>query len=74
MNKVRRKNIQNAALKIEEQLDLLREYLAEEEDAFDSLSEGLQQTMRGEEMEECIEILDENIDAIDDALDNLRDI
>lgn len=74
MNKVRRKNIQNAALKIEEQLDLLREYLAEEEDSFDSLSEGLQQTMRGEEMEECIEILDENIDAIDDALDNLRDI
>lgn len=74
MNKVRRKNIQNAALKIEEQLNLLREYLAEEEDAFDSLSEGLQQTMRGEEMEECIEILDENIDAINDALDNLRDI
>ncbi len=74
MNKVRRKNIKDAVLKIEENLKLLDLCLYEEENAFDSLSEGLQQTMRGEEMEECIDLLSDNIDKIRDSLDELKEI
>lgn len=74
MNKTRRKNIKDAVLKIEENLKLLDLCLYEEENAFDSLSEGLQQTMRGEEMEECIDLLSDNIDKIRDSLDELKEI
>lgn len=74
MNKTRRKKIKDAVLKIEEQLMSLDLCLCEEECAFDSLSEGLQQTMRGEEMEECIDLLSDNIDKIRDSLDELKEI
>ena len=74
MNKTRRKKIKDAVLKIEEQLMSLDLCLCEEENAFDSLSEGLQQTMRGEEMEECIDLLSDNIDKIRDSLDELKEI
>jgi len=74
MNKVRRKKIKDAISKIEEQLILLDLCLCEEECAFDSLSEGLQQTGRGEEMEECIDLLNDNIDKIRDSLDELKEI
>lgn len=74
MNKVRRKNINDAVKRIEEQLELLRGYQLEEEMSFDSLTEGLQCTARGEEMEECIDILDTNIGDIENALEEIKEI
>lgn len=74
MNKERRNKINKAVKIIETQLDELRNCLLDEEMAFDSLSEGLQQTARGEEMEECIEILEETIDKIEESCEELKDI
>ena len=46
----------------------------EEQNAFDNLSEGLQQTMRGMNMEDAIDSMDEASDNLNSAIDNLNDI
>ena len=46
----------------------------EEENAFDNLTEGLQQTMRGEQMEENVSEMEEAIDKIDEVIECLDNI
>lgn len=46
----------------------------EEEDAFDSMPEGLQGSERGEISEEAIELLDSACDGLGDVLGYLNDI
>lgn len=46
----------------------------EEQDAFDNMSEGLQQTMRGEQMDENVYSLQEAIDKIEEAIDSINDV
>ena len=43
-------------------------------DAFENLSEGLQQTMRGEQMEDNISEMEEAIDKIEEILDNIDNV
>lgn len=74
MNKLRRKQIQKAVEKINDGLSELRGVMDEEQDAFDNLSEGLQQTMRGEAMESNVDMLDEVIEQIEEALESLDGI
>lgn len=45
----------------------------EEQDAFDNMPEGLQESDRGVEMEENIEALDDAISALDDAISSLQE-
>lgn len=71
MNNERRARIKTAHKMIKDALQILESVKDDEEDAFDNLSEGLQQTMRGEQMEENVDTLDGVIEAIEDALGEL---
>lgn len=74
MNNKRRQLIKNAIELIEKGKNILQQVLDDEEMAFDNLSEGLQQTMRGEEMQENIDILNDVIEGIDNALEEMDNI
>ena len=50
------------------------EVKTEEEIAFDNLSDGLQQTMRGETMEENVDIMEDAIEKIEEVVDLLDEI
>ncbi len=54
--------------------DVLEEVRDEEQDAFDNLPEGLQDSERGDMMQEAIGNLDEAIDNLDDVLSSLENV
>ena len=74
MNKTRRKQIEQAKELLNKVNDIINDVLNEEDFAFNNLSEGLQQTMRGETMENNIDELSEAIDNIEEAMNNLDNI
>ena len=74
MNKIRRKQIDEAKTLINKGLDIIQDVLSEEDFAFNNLSEGLQQTMRGESMESNVDELEECVDHINEALECLDNI
>ena len=74
MNKERRRLMYNGISIIKRGVEILKEVSNDEQDAFDNLPEGLQQTMRGEKMEENVDILEESISEIENALEELIDI
>ena len=74
MNKERRKKISIIIKEIEQVKDRLQEVLSEEESVFDNMPENLQCSMRGEESEESIDYMNEAIDALDNALEQLEEI
>lgn len=74
MNAKRRKRIALAADTIEIEIDLLREILDQEQEAYDNLPEGLQASSRGEAIQEIIDRLEQAIDSFDSAIDELRNL
>lgn len=68
MNNVRRKELDN----IIEELELLKQKIEfimdDEQECFDNLSEGLQQSMRGQQMEEAVANLSLAVDSIDEVV------
>ena len=74
MNKERRKDLSKAMDKLYEGKDLLQSVLEEEQNAFDNMPEGLQQSERGETMEEGISAMEEFLYAIEEGLENLEDL
>lgn len=74
MNKERRARISNIIKEIEQVKDRLQEVLSEEESVFDNMPENLQYSMKGEESEESIDYMNEAIDALDNALEQLEEI
>lgn len=78
MNKARRKRINEVASKIESFLTDIKSEIediqADEEYAYDSMPENLQGSMRGMDSEEAIDLLDEAIEKIEDAIDSLNSI
>lgn len=67
MNQERRVQLFKAKGMIINAIDVLKDISNKEEIAFDNLSEGLQQTMRGQQMED-------NIDNFNDAINGLKDM
>lgn len=65
MNKQRRKQIAAAIELIEQAQAILEEVIAEEQEAFDNLPEGIQASERGEAMEEYIYTLESFQDGLD---------
>ena len=65
MNKQRRKQIAAAIELIEQAQAILEEVIAEEQEAFDNLPEGIQASERGELMEEYIYTLESFQDGLD---------
>lgn len=74
MNKQRRKEIKIIIEQLSELQTKLELINDEEQFAYDSLSEGLQSTLRGMESEEAIDILDEATEGIDDIIKSLTTI
>ena len=74
MNNNRRKQIGKAIEKIEEVTSILQEVLNEEEDAFDNMPENLQGSVRGEQSQEAIDILETSIGNLEDIVDELTGI
>ena len=74
MNKERRTKIKNIIKEIEQVKEKLQEVLSEEETIFDNLPENLQYSMRGEESEASIDCMNEAVDALDNAVEQLEEI
>lgn len=74
MNNERRKKINQVKNLLEQAKDIINDVLSDEDLAFNNLSEGLQCTMRGEQMESNVSEMEEAIDNIDNVLDNLNNI
>ena len=68
MNKQRRESIKKAYGLIEDAKDRIDMALADEQESYDNLPEGIQCSERGEEMEENIEQLEECSGNLEDAL------
>ena len=74
MNKTRRKaleKVQDKLLEAQADLQWIRE---EEEDAFDNLPESIQDSEKGESMQEAISTMEEIDSSIQDAIDSLSEL
>ncbi len=68
MNNQKRKEL-NKAIELLEQAQSIVESVLEDEDfGFNNLTDGLQQTIRGQEMEAAIDNMNEALDSIDEAI------
>lgn len=74
MNKDRRNKISDVIKMLDTTIDKLRDILFEEEMVFDNMPENLQGSLRGEESEEAIDIMNEALDSLQNACDNLSSI
>lgn len=74
MNKERRTKITKIIKEIEQVKNKLQDVLSEEENVFDNMPENLQCSMRGEESEESIDYMNEAVDALDNAIEQLEGI
>lgn len=74
MNKKRRKEIENLRESISETKAKLQDLLDEEQQAFDNMPESIQESERGEEMQEIIEYMEAAIDSLGEATESLTEI
>lgn len=74
MNKNRKKEIIKCCNSIELLINNLKSLKDDEEFSYDMIPENLQYSMRAEYSDECIELLDENIDLLEEAIENIRGI
>ena len=74
MNKKRRKEIENLRESISETKAKLQDLLDEEQQAFDNMPESIQESERGEEMQEIIEYMEAAIDSLEGATESLTEI
>lgn len=74
MNKDRRKSIERIVDKINEIKADLTSIRGDEEEAYDNLPEGIQESERGDSMQEAIEAMDNADGALQEAADFLEEI
>lgn len=74
MNKTRRKELASIVELIEEARERLEAVKDEEQEAFDNMPESLQESERGETMQEYINIMEKLLDALEDGTDELQEI
>ena len=81
MNKSRRAQIKEIMEKLREDVsqligearEAIEEVSSEEQEAYDNLPENLQYSEKGENMERCVEALDEMVSFLEDDWDELND-
>lgn len=73
MNKERRGKLKKAIELLEQAKEIIEDVNMDEEFSFGSLNEGLQATMRGQQMEDCIDNMNEAMDYIEKSIDVLED-
>lgn len=74
MNKTRRKQLSEAVSKLEEAMQIVDDMRSEEEDAYLNMPESLQESERGQQMDEYINSMDEASGSIDEAISVLQEI
>lgn len=74
MNKQRRKQLAEAVSKLEEAMQIVDDMRSEEEDAYYNMPESLQESERGQQMDEYINSMDEASGSIDEAIGVLQEI
>ena len=74
MNKQRRKEIKNAIELLDGVKEQLESILFDESDYFDNMPENLQGSIRGEESENAIDIIQDVVDEIDNCIVSLNEI
>lgn len=73
MNKEKRKTLKKTILMLQDVKNIIEQVIDEEQTNFDNLSEGLQQTERGQKMEENIANMEYSIDNIGDAIEFIEE-
>lgn len=74
MNNKRRANLRKGIETLDRALDIIQDVLLEEECAYDNLSEGLQATLRGEQMSDNVDVLSEVVDKISEIISDLETV
>ena len=74
MNKQNRRDIEKLIEKLDEVKTDLEFMQEDEESKYDNLPEGIQDSERGDAMQEAIEYLGYAVDSIDEAIDNLQTV
>ena len=74
MNNLRRKELRRIIEIFENEKQKLDIVINNEQDSFDNLTDSLQQTMRGQQMEEYIDKMNEAIVCIEDAIELIEEI
>ena len=74
MNKQRRTEIESVQRDIGIVKKNLQKILDEEQETFDNMPEGLQSSERGMNSENAIDIMEETMEILDNAINNLGDI
>ena len=71
MNKERRKRISSVVDALTDALEVVRDLAAEEQEAFDAMPEGLQDSERGEAASEAAASLEEAVGMLEESIDLL---
>lgn len=74
MNKARRKWLEDIYNRLEVLKDELENLSVEEQDAYDNLPESLQDSERGDAMEENVSDIDDVASSIEEIMDTIQDI
>lgn len=74
MNKARRKELESIVSIIESATESLEYTISDEEDAYDRLPESLQESQRGDEMEENISDLNDALSSLEEAVEIINDV
>ena len=74
MNNLRRKELRRIIESFENEKQKLDIVINNEQDSFDNLTDSLQQTMRGQQMEEYIDKMNEAIVCIEDAIELIEEV
>ena len=74
MNANRRKRLNEVAVKLRELTEVVNEIGGEEQEAFDNMPEQLQESERGEKMEDTINELEDISDLLEDAVSSIENI
>lgn len=73
MNNQRRKELSAIIDELNSLSERLGNIMDDEQFSFDNLTEGLQQTMRGQQMEEAISNMEAGIDSIEEAVSYIEE-
>ena len=73
MNKNDRKELERALALLNEAQEIIETVRDGEQEKFDNLSDGLQQTERGQKFEECVSTLEDAMSSIDEAIGSINE-
>lgn len=74
MNKIRRKRLFEANILMRRSLDIIENIRDDEESTFNNMPENLQGSERGYNMENNVDVLEEAIDYLNDALYSIEEV